>query len=81
VHPFDGAKSRVQSLEMKGDSWCESNRKRPKKVPRHSIRFSVGCVTIAEFALSLKRGRMRNGRSLGVVCGDEDAQSDRKDGR
>ena len=47
---------------------------RPTKAPRRSIRFRMWGVAVAGFVRDLNRSRMRNKRSLTVVCGDEDGQ-------
>lgn len=76
MHPFGEVKSRAQSLEMKEDSWCESNRKKPNKGSASLDPVSMEYVTVVGCARDLDQGQMSDGRSLSVVCGDEDAQSD-----
>jgi hypothetical protein len=54
VHPSGGGRSRAQSLEMKEDSWCESDRKMPDKDSVSlDLGWGGGCVTAAECAYSL----------------------------
>lgn len=74
MHLSDEAKSRAQSLEMKEDSWRESSEEKPDNASASLDLVQSCCVTGAEYARGLGRGRMRIVSHLSAACNDEDAQ-------